>query len=63
VKISDSKEPLEWLGTKQFTSLYGVHESTQKTWRDNGMPFYQIPKGKKILYKKTEIEEWITSRK
>ena len=55
MNIPDSKEPLEWLGTKQFTSLYGVHESTQKTWRDNGMPFYQIPKGKKILYKKAEI--------
>ena len=53
----------EWFGTRGFREIYSVAPSTQKLWRDNGLPFYRVPSSSKILYKRDEVEAWISSNK
>ena len=53
----------EWFGTRTFKERYGVAGSTQKLWRDNGLPYYRIPNSSKIIYKRDEVESWLSSNK
>jgi hypothetical protein len=51
----------EWFGTREFKSRYGIGGSTQKKWRDDGLPYYRVPNSTKILYKREEVEGWLAS--
>ena len=53
----------EWFGTRGFKEYYSIAPSTQKLWRDNGMPHYRVPNSSKILYRRVEVESWLSSDK
>ena len=57
------QHPSEWFGTRAFKEYYNIGGSTQKLWRDNGLPYYRVPQSTKILYKRTEVEAWLSSNK
>ncbi len=58
-----AKELPDWFGTRGFKECYSIAPSTQKLWRDNGMPYYRVPNSSKILYKRDEVESWLSSDK
>ena len=58
-----AKELPDWFGTRGFKECYSITPSTQKLWRDNGMPYYRVPNSSKILYRRDEIESWLSSDK
>jgi len=58
---TNSSNTLEWFGTREFKARYSIAGSTQKKWRDAGLPYYRVPNSTKILYKREEVENWLTS--
>ena len=52
-----------WLNSGQLTEYLGFgNRATQQEWRDAGLlPYYRI--GKNIVYKKSEVDEFIEKHK
>ena len=63
MKTPYRKHLSEWFGTRAFKEHYGVTGSTQKLWRDKGLPYYRVPHSTKILYRRSEVEAWLSSNK
>jgi len=52
----------DWLTIKQLNSEIEINTDTQAKYRSAGtIPFYKV--GKRILYRKSEINEWLLSHK
>lgn len=52
----------EWLTIKDLQELIDLAQDTQAKYRSQGtIPFYKI--GKRILYKASEIHEWLSQHK
>ena len=52
-----------WLTIPQLTEYLGfANRATQQEWRESGaLPYYKI--GKNIVYKKTEVDEFVERHK
>jgi len=56
----------EFINVSEFETLYNYSVSSQKNFRsrlNNPLPFVQKEFNKKILYKKSEVEDWLANKK
>lgn len=52
-----------WLVSKQVAPMLGISHRTLERWRSTGYgpPFHKP--GRKILYSKSEVEEWLAGKR
>lgn len=59
----DATEQLrEYLSTKQVEQEYGVPSGTLRYWRHNNMGPASFAMGKKVVYRRSEVEAWIADQ-
>ena len=52
--------PIVWLTPKQLSKYIGLSQSTIYQYVSRGnIPFHRIPNSSKILFKRTEIDNWV----
>lgn len=49
----------EWLDFDDFELEFGVPKPTQYTWRHKGIGPKSVRLGRRVKYRRTDIEEWI----
>lgn len=55
-------ESLEFLTTEQLAALLHISERTVKQWRSDGIGPKWRRVGRRILYKRSDVERWFDSQ-
>lgn len=57
--MKEDKPQTEYLTVKEACDLFKVSERTLERWRQIGMPYIQVTKRGRVLFRKDQLLSWV----